>query len=262
MNNIYQHFRQEERTFIDRSLDLLDRVEYNYETITTDFLNPRQVFILTSLAYNRGLLVHSSSELIETELVKLIIAPDFYLLNEDDFDLSLIEIDYPSKFSSLSHSQILGNLLGQSGVDRSKFGDILVSSDCAQFFVDSKLSDFMIENIKKISRTGVKLKKIPLSQALELNSSSLIEKVLTVSSLRLDKIIAATFNISRNTTSSLIDQKLVKLNYSTIDKKESMISPGDLISVRGYGRVKLVDILSMTKKGKEKIKVEITKNKK
>ena len=44
---IYQHFRPTERAFIDKASDWLTSVIDSYSLVTTDFLNPRQVFILT-----------------------------------------------------------------------------------------------------------------------------------------------------------------------------------------------------------------------
>lgn len=53
--NIYQHFHPDEKQFIDRVLDWMDRVENNYSVVTTYFLNPREVEILESLANKREL---------------------------------------------------------------------------------------------------------------------------------------------------------------------------------------------------------------
>ncbi|WEV45497.1 YlmH/Sll1252 family protein [Streptococcaceae bacterium ESL0687] len=263
MKDVYQHFRPEEREFIDRLQDKIDRVSFNYEIVTSDFLNPREYKILESLANASGIKLYSSSDLIDSEMVRVILAPDFYVFDPSDFDLALVEINFPSKFAKISHSQILGTLLGQTGLSRSKIGDILVTGTRAQFFIDSNFLSFVEENISKIGKLGVKLQGIPLSKLMKSDNEDKPSKnkILSVSSLRLDKLVASSFNISRKTASDLIEKGLVKLNYSVEDKKEKLLEIGDLISVRGYGRITLIDELSLSKKDKLRVEVAITKNK-
>ncbi len=102
--NIYQHFHPDEKQFIDRVLDWMDRVENNYSVVTTYFLNPREVEILESLANKRELQIFSTQDIAQTELTKIIIAPEFYQLDVADFDLALLEILYAKKFCQLKHS--------------------------------------------------------------------------------------------------------------------------------------------------------------
>lgn len=49
--SIFQHFRAEERAFVEKVLDDLDRVEANYAPLLTNFLNPRQLTIYQNLAF-------------------------------------------------------------------------------------------------------------------------------------------------------------------------------------------------------------------
>ncbi|MCU5753472.1 YlmH/Sll1252 family protein [Lactococcus lactis] len=64
--------------------------------------------ILKTLANKRNVQIFSSEQLARTELAKIILAPDFYVLDREDFDISLLEINYASKFVELSHAQVLG----------------------------------------------------------------------------------------------------------------------------------------------------------
>ena len=75
--NIYQHFYPDEKQFIDRVLDWMDRVENNYSVVTTYFLNPREVEILESLANKRELQIFSIQDIAQTELTKIILLPEF-----------------------------------------------------------------------------------------------------------------------------------------------------------------------------------------
>ncbi|MDT2727301.1 YlmH family RNA-binding protein [Lactococcus formosensis] len=257
--NIYQHFHPDEKQFIDRVLDWMDRVENNYSVVTTYFLNPREVEILESLANKRELQIFSTQDIAQTELTKIIIAPEFYQLDESDFDLALLEISYAKKFYQLKHSQILGSFLGQTGIRRSEIGDIVLNEGRAQVFVSKHLLEIFQNNIEKIGPAPVKFVEKTLEELIKTEDNSVI-KVILVSSLRIDKIIASTFEISRNLAVNMLQLRKVKLNYLEIEKKDFPVEQGDLISVRGLGRIKVLKILGETKKGKQKIECEITKN--
>ena len=256
--NIYQHFHPDEKQFIDRVLDWMDRVENNYSVVTTYFLNPREVEILESLANKRELQIFSTQDIAQTELTKIIIAPEFYQLDVADFDLALLEILYAKKFYQLKHSQILGSFLGQTGIRRSELGDIILSEGRAQVFVSKHLLESFQNNIKKIGSATVQFVEKPFEELIETEAASVM-KVVLVSSMRIDKIIASTFEISRNLAVNMLQSRKVKLNYLEIEKKDFTVEQGDLISVRGLGRIKILRILGETKKGKQKIECEITK---
>lgn len=257
--NIYQHFHADEKQFIDRVLDWIDKVENNYSVVTTYFLNPRELEILESLVNKRQLQIFSTQDIAETECSKVILAPEFYILNLEDFDLALLEISYANKFYNLKHSQILGSFLGQTGVRRSEIGDIILNEEKAQLFVSKHLLAIFQDNIKKIGPAKVKIEEKTFAELIKRETKSVI-KVVLVSSLRLDKIVASTFEISRNLAVNMLQSSKVKLNYLEIEKKDFSVGQGDLISVRGLGRIKILRHLGETKKGKQKIECEITEN--
>ena len=47
--NVYQHFRADERSFIDSVGDWIEQVQGQYAPYLTDFLDPRQSYILETL---------------------------------------------------------------------------------------------------------------------------------------------------------------------------------------------------------------------
>lgn len=257
---IFQHYKAEERRFIERCLDWISRVEETYSVITTPFLNPREAEILSALSNRRALCLYSSRSLAETETVKIIMAPEFYVLDSDDFDLALLEVTYASKFIQLTHAQVLGTFLGQTGIKRQELGDIIVTEEKIQVFVSKHLVE-LFKAIEKIGRAAVKIKEISLAELAKPTDRAVSEVVL-VDNLRLDKLIAVAFKISRNLASNMLESNKVKINYLEIDKKDFSVSTDDLISVRGYGRFKVGPVLGQTKKGKQRVELEITKNNK
>jgi RNA-binding protein YlmH len=268
-DKIYQHFHVDERRFIDRCLDWIDQVEQSYSVISTYFLNPREIEILQSLVGKRELQVFSSQDLLrdqETgallpiELSKVILAPEFYVLDEADFDLALLEINYAAKFVQLSHAQVLGTFLGQTGIKRQELGDIMMLEDKIQVFVSRHLVE-IFKDIKKIGASSVRMKEIPLSE-FEKAADKAVSEIILVDSLRIDKIIAIAFKISRNLATNMLESNKIKLNYLETNKKDSLLVPGDLISIRGFGRIKIGQILGLTKKGKQRVEIEFIKNRK
>ena len=187
-------------------------------------------------------------------------APDFYVLDREDFDISLLEINYASKFVELSHAQVLGTFLGQAGVKRQELGDIIVSDNKIQVFVSKHLVE-SFKAIEKIGRAAVKIQEISLENLVE-ETDKAVREVVLVDNLRVDKMIAVAFKISRNIATNMLESKKVKVNYLEIDKKDFSVGLDDLISVRGFGRIKILRILDFTKKGKQRVEIELIRNRK
>ncbi|WP_150203002.1 YlmH family RNA-binding protein [Streptococcus constellatus] len=260
IKHLYQHFTEEDREFVDKSLEKMQRVEDSYSFEVTSFVNPHQVEILRNLGNHLQLQIFSSSDYYTSELAKVIIAPLYYELQVSDFEIDLLEISYANKFHHLTHSQIMGTVLNQLGIERKVFGDILVASGRAQIMVDRKFTQFFIDHISRIAKTSVKLKQIDFSQLIAVQADSKLRDVL-VSSMRLDKVLAASFRLSRSVATKLIATKQVRVNYSMLDNPSHHLLLNDLISVRGYGRVKVLRENGFSKNGKYKLTVELLSSK-
>ena len=83
-----------------------------------------------------------------------------------------------------------------------------------------------------------------------------------MSSFRLDKVIAATFKLSRSQASQLVSSGLVKVNYATTTNSSYAVDLNDLVSVRRFGRLKMVSENGISKSGKYKVTVEVLLSKK
>lgn len=252
---LYQHFKFEERFFVKRIVDLANRVEQQYVMETTEYLDPRQVAIIRSIVGQYDLNLFVSSDYYPMEYAKVIISPEYYELDESDFEISLVDIHYNAKFAQLNHAQIMGTLLNQLGIKRHLIGDILISEGRAQVFVDKGIVSYLIANTEKIARVGVTLREIALDQLMVPQVDSK-QKVVLSTSLRLDKIIAEVLSISRTNSLSLIESGKVKLNYALTTNTSQILEIDDLISVRGFGRFKVLENQGFTKNGKHKLLIE------
>lgn len=253
---LYQHFATEDIPFIDKGLEWLRQVEEHYAPILSPFINPHQVFILETLGNNRGIKVFSSTSYISSEYARVILAPDYFTPSLEDFEMTLLEIVYPSKFQRLTHSKILGTVLNRLGIDRKLFGDILVTEEKAQIIIDQRFTTLFQDGIQKISKLPVSLVERPFSDMIE-SKDDYQEKEVLVSSLRLDTFLSSVLKLSRSQTSTLVEKKLVQVNYHIVEKSDYPVKIGDLISVRRFGRMILLKENGQTKKDKKKLTVQL-----
>ncbi|EHI68626.1 YlmH family RNA-binding protein [Streptococcus ictaluri] len=252
--DIYQHFHPNEFHFIEKMSDVIQRVDDNYLLEVTDFLNPREILILKSLVAPTNLNCFSSTDSYSSEYGRVIIAPEYYKLETEDFDMALVEISYNAKFNHLSHAQILGTLINELGIKRSLLGDIYLDLDYAQIMISRKLLPYLLGNISKIARASVTLKEVTFDQLVQ-GTAQEITLDLTVSSLRLDRLLATVLKLSRSQAIKLIETDKVKCNYQPMDKPSESVAVGDLISIRGFGRFKLLSDNGFTKNGKYKLTI-------
>lgn len=252
---VYQHFRPDEQMFIEKYLDLIQQVEETYTFQVTEFLNPRQVTILTSLVNQAGLQHYTSSEHYDTEYAKMIIAPEYYVLNLEDFEISLLELNYNTKFNHLTHRQIMGTLINQLGIKRNVFGDILVADGKVQIVVELSMASYFIQNIGKIGKVSVVLQEVPLTSLLPRIVNRQRQDIL-VASWRADAIISEILKLSRNNVVKLLEKDKVKLNYASLGKASQDLEVSDLLSIRGYGRYQIAQDNGFSKSGKIKLTIE------
>lgn len=210
--SIYQHFRPEEKEFIDQAINWIDQVKDSYAPKLTDFLDPRQQEILTSLLGNDSeakLQFNGGSDFVERK--RVLIYPDYYSPEPSDFNISLYDISYPKKFVTLEHRQILGTLMSL-GVKREKFGDIIVTEECIQFVAAEEMEAYLTGNLEKIGKASVSIKRLPIGNIIQVQEKW-EEQITTVSSLRLDSVLSAVLNMSRQKTQALITSGKVKVNF-------------------------------------------------
>ena len=253
---LYQHFATEDIPFIDKGLEWLRQVDEHYAPILSPFINPHQVFILETLGNNRGIKTFSSTSHVPSEYARVILAPDYFTPSLEDFKMTLLEIEYPSKFQQLTHSKILGTVLNRLGIDRKLFGDILVTEEKAQIIVDQRFITLFQDGIQKISKLPVSLVERPFSDRIE-SKDEYQEKEVLVSSLRLDAFLSSILKLSRSQAAALVEKKLVQVNYHIVEKSDYQVKIGDLISVRRFGRIVLLKENGQTKKDKKKLTVQL-----
>lgn len=251
--SIYQHFRKHEHPFVDQVISWKEQVERTYTSYLTDFLDPREQQIVSSI-------VGSSNEEIkfiffgggdETERRRGIIAPFYEEISDKQFEMTLLEGTFDNKFNQLKHRDILGAFMSL-GIDRKKIGDIFVADDHFQIIITEELTSYMIMNLQQIKKARINLKERAFSHLIR-KQDQWITTNQTVSSLRLDIMVKEIYRMSRKDAVTYIKGNRVKVNHTDIDDPSVQVVAEDLISVRGHGRSKVVEINGVTRKDKIRV---------
>ncbi len=178
-------------------------------------------------------------------------------LQPEDFPISVIEIAFNAKFSrELAHREYLGSILGL-GITREKVGDIYVNPSGAIVFVDSDIAGYICANLEKVSRTAVKARILEADDFAEPEQSKTQAKV-NVSSMRLDAVLSSVFHLSRSKSAALISGEKALINWTVVTSASHNCKPGDVITLRGTGRVKILEVVGHTKK--ERLVILVEKN--
>jgi len=177
--------------------------------------------------------------------------PDWGSYNREDLFSALKIVHRPQ--DSLGHRDILGALMAL-GIERETIGDIIIDEQLTTFVCLPELSTYITGNISKAGRVGIKISEIALNE-LPARKEELTIKTGTVASMRLDAILSVAFKLSRSKVADLIVAGRVSLNHQVCLQAGKGISEQALLSVRGLGRAKLLEVGGATKKGRIFIKI-------
>lgn len=251
--DIYQHFRKEEEPFIDQVVSWKEQVERTFIPKLTDFLDPGEQQIVQTIIgeQNEEIKIASFGGSPFAERKRLLLAPFYEEISDDDFQISLLEATYHEKFVTLGHRDVMGAFLSL-GVKREKLGDIFVADGRLQIILASEISTYVMMNFTSVKHAKVKLEEKSFTDAL-LPRPNWVETSKTVSSLRLDTVLKEIYRMSRKDAQQAIEKQLVKVNHRVIQDNKFLVEAGDLLSLRGKGRSKLVRIEGQTKKDKYRI---------
>lgn len=157
------------------------------------------------------------------------------------------------KFSDeLSHRDFLGAVLNL-GIDRSKLGDILILENEGYLFAHHNITPFIMDNLVKVKHTMVACSLVAYEDFCYQPKTR--EVTGTVSSLRLDAILAVAFHSSRSSLSGLIEGGKVSVGGKIVVSNSYNLKEDEVVSVRGLGKFRFVGTFYQTKKGRYSVKV-------
>lgn len=170
------------------------------------------------------------------------------------YPINLLKISNNSKFSTLLHKDYLGAIMSL-GIKREKLGDLIISDNTCYAPVCSDISSYIINNLNDIGNCPCKVSEYDYTSK-ELPQRKFEEKIIIATSLRLDGMVASICNVSRNSSVGLISTGKILVNYFQCFKKDKIIKCNDILTIRGYGKYKLSEVIGSTQKDRLKIAIK------
>ncbi len=223
----------------------------------TDFLDPSEAdYCEEFLKKNKEKVFYSFyGGHTEAERKKLCIAPIGDEITNDDFEIQVLEATAKKINREISHRDILGAIMG-TGIKREKTGDIIILSKGAAIIADKTMISYLEGNFPVIKNNNFNIKVFSAEQYSfpEVEST---EKIINISSWRLDGIIAKTYNLSRGDSQEIIRSGKVKVNHKENLRTDFILSENDIVSVRTKGRFVIIEELGKTKKDNYRVLINI-----
>lgn len=237
-------------------LDKIEICERKQTIECTDFFDPYDVDLATHILNHFkdiNCLFTNGLEFGERKIA--ILYPGFYNSSVKSVEDHISVLKIESNGMELSHSDCLGAII-HLGISRDKIGDIFPVGDKAFVLATKPISTFILSQLYRIRHVPVKVTEVDF-QEVKRSEEEVHSQVVSVSSLRLDLIISSAFGISREQSSRLISSGDVKVQWKAIYKRDELMEPGKMISVRRHGRIYLEEVLGTSSKGKIRIKLSI-----
>ena len=160
-----------------------------------------------------------------------------------------------AKFAeSLSHRDYLGSLMAL-GVERETMGDIVVRPGGAYLFCEERIAPYITERFVQARHTSLSCKIVD-----SLPEGALFETrrmTVQLASQRVDALVAHVYKMSRGDAQALFPAGKIYVSGRLCESPGHTPRPGDIISVRGFGRMKYLGVDSLSKKGKENTAIEL-----
>jgi len=243
--------RNEDKLFVAKMLDKAYKAEKTGSITYSDFIDPYQKMLVNKVLLNNINTKHLLYGGYDgAERVIVIFCPDFIECNDfSNFNKLFKLIEATANGGNLpTHRDYLGALTGL-GIKREKIGDILVDGNKSNIIVLRDIADFIELNLTKVGNTSVNVEVKDVDE-LETSEPKTKEIKATVASLRVDCIVSAGFGMSRAKIIEYIKAERLNLNWEQVSSPSKQIKEGDVISVRGRGRIIVESITGLTKKGR------------
>ena len=149
-----------------------------------------------------------------------------------------------------AHKDYLGSLMGLS-IGREALGDIVLPPDepgTAYVFALETAAQLICTELHQAGRVELDVTPQPLDTLPAFASAERERRTATVSSLRLDAVLAAMLKCSRGMAAELVAAGRVEINHLPIESAHASVYVDDVFTVRGKGRFKLTALPGKSKK--------------
>ena len=149
-----------------------------------------------------------------------------------------------------AHKDYLGSLMGLE-LRREALGDIVLPENepgTAYVFALEPAAELICRELFSAGRTELTTRLLEPGEIPQFPAAQRELRTATVSSLRLDAVLAAMLHCSRGTACELIAAGRVEINHLPADKPPAPVYEGDVFTVRGKGRFCLTALPGKSRK--------------
>lgn len=245
--------QKQEEYFKSNISNIVNVAQYRYYAKFTDFLDEYQQALaqqhLNRLAFFNYFFFGGTNNSTRKMLGVFPLEEECLI---EAFPITALQIDFSNQIT-LTHRDFLGSLMGLQ-ISRACVGDILIDKGKAIIFVSNEVANFVLLNLTKIGRANV---KVEICSELSIEHEQKFKEIEgTISSMRLDCIVAFLLNKSRTLAVQVIQSRRVKINHFDVDSVSYLIKPNDIITIQGKGKFIVDDTIKPTKKNRLHIKIK------
>lgn len=237
--------------------DQAEQADRQSKQVVTGFLDPREQQIALAIAKHfPGLRFYIYGGYPEAERARVSSWPASWGDASFPQVISCVQAEGNFNFVKLSHRDFLGAVLSL-GVSRAMIGDIIYDEEenRAQILVDKLIAAYICANLYNVHNVKVHAEEVSLD-SVKLRQARVKEIIGTVASLRLDAVASLGFGCSRSKISPLIKAEHIKINWQPVKSLTVKLKEGDIISLKGKGRIQLALLEGKSRKGRHRIKIK------
>ncbi len=237
----------QDKLLCSRVEDFIKLAQERYQSKCTFFLDERQQALCIKTAKVNHFNNYSLSGGYPNAQRRVFgVFDEFTCDDEREYGICAITCTF-ADFKKLTHRDFLGTLMSL-GIKRECVGDILVEEGKAVIFVTASVEAHVLASLTKVGNMGIKLERGIVGELPQ--AYTLVPVKGTVSSMRLDCLVAMLTGLSREKSTRLIEAGQVFLNYIENDNQSAVVSEKDVLTVRGYGKFIVESVNGVTKKGR------------
>jgi RNA-binding protein YlmH len=162
-----------------------------------------------------------------------------------------------SGYRELTNRDWLGAILNL-GIERDACGDIRTDGGSIAYMVcDRSVGELIMQALERVGRDTVKIREISFYELETLLPKREFEALSdTVSTPRLDAVVGSLCRMAREKAKITVQSGAVQCGGRTVEKPDSVVSDGDIISVRGHGKFRVLSVSEQNKKGRYRLLAE------
>lgn len=164
--------------------------------------------------------------------------------------LSIIRISLPNDLKGEYEHRVYLSGMMKLGIEREKFGDIIVSENGADIIVFSEIAEYIknsLKDLKRFSKCNIEILEL---KDISTRIDEYDEFNIIIPSLRVDSVVSEVGRMSRNHASDVINEGRVFINSELVYKDSKIVKIGDILTIRGKGKFIIDGIVRETEKRK------------